>query len=843
MLTAGRAIRAQSLYNSRTTSTPADNPGTGGIITSFQTAFPPLLIELQRHLEHARGIVNAVLQGQRAQPLPAAGYWSWYYEGEGAATAQRLGDPALIAAWGQLGALHGRFLEAAEAAVAAAGCGKADLARAHLDEMFSCSSELTGLLVGSTLSELMAAIGLHEKQLAARYEHDFLEAAHMGRFAVQVPGDVLIETDSRFAEFLGYAREELSGAAVSRILDDSAWAQVRSLLAGSGTPRLAAKARHRDGRSVTLEIIAYPESGEGGQLLRCFAADITQSESEAQQHRLLSTAIEVSDHVIMITNNRQEIVYANPAFTKLTGYKVEDVIGKTPHFLQGPETSEATRLMIREGLAAGNNVHAEVLNYAKEGWRYWADLSIVPVTDDSGAVTHYIAVEHDITERKAAEQEIVRIALADHLTGLPNRRAAEDRLLLEWNRARRNHGTFALTIADIDRFKLINDQYGHHVGDETLKHVADILANNLRGGDWAARWGGEEFLLCFHDLDHRGALTAAERMRKLVKANPIRVPQGELPVTISMGVALYEPSYDGIDAMLAQADALLYEAKHSGRDKVFCSGGNGSRRKGSVIWEGTQVQSALQEGRLVPAFQSIVDLRTGEEVADEALARIRAKDGRLVPAFNFVHAAEALHLISAVDMAISMKAMSRCVCLGRKRPSTAGCVRFINLSPQFLANADQVEALLMRAGEFQHVCMGGSGAVKQLVIEITERHGSDIMTLKKNLQPLLEFGFRLALDDFGNGNSSFRFLVELPVDFLKIEGWMVSRVKHDPRVRQLVETIVGTAAKFNATTVAEWVEDAQTAQILRDMGVDWAQGYHFGKPVTDEEAAPSPTGS
>ncbi|MEW5943724.1 MAG: EAL domain-containing protein [Pseudomonadota bacterium] len=775
----------------------------------------------------------AVLAGGGAQPAPAEDYWSWYEKG--APIAGRLGNPALIAAWELTGTLHQEFLQAAQAAVAAAARKEGEAAHRHLDRMLVLSSELTGLVVGSSLSELMAAIGRHEKQLAARYEHDFLEAAQMGRFAVRLPEGALIETDGRFAGFLGYAPEDLAGRPVSLILDDAAWAQVRAVVAGGGAPRVAVKARHRDGHVVALEVIAYPESDEGGQVLRGFAADITRSESEAQQQRLLSTAIEVSDHVIMITNDRQEIVYANPAFTKLTGYKVEDVIGKTPHFLQGPETSEATRLMIREGLTAGHNVHAEVLNYAKEGWRYWVDLSIGPVTDGGGAITHYIAIEHDITERKAAEQEIVRIALADHLTGLSNRRAAEDRLLLEWNRARRSSGTFALAIADIDRFKLINDQYGHHVGDETLKHVADLLAANLRGGDWAARWGGEEFLLCFHDLDHRGAVTAAERMRKLIKANPIKVSQGELPVTISMGVALYEPNYDGIDAMLAQADALLYEAKHSGRDKVFCSGGSKSRNKGSVIWEGTQVQSALQEGRLVPAFQPIVDLRTGEEVADEALARIRAKDGRLVPAFDFVHAAEALHLISAVDMAISMKAMSRCACLGRKRPSTAGCVRFVNLSPQFLANADQVEALLMRADEFRHVCMGGSGAVKQVVIEITERHGGDVMALKKNLQPLLDFGFRLALDDFGNGNSSFRFLAELPVDFLKIEGWMVSRVKHDPRVRQLVETIVGTAQKFNATTVAEWVEDAQTAQMLRDMGVDLGQGYHFGKPVVDEE--------
>ncbi len=420
------------------------------------------------------------------------------------------------------------------------------------------------------------------------------------------------------------------------------------------------------------------------------------------------------------------------------------------------------------------------------------------------------------------------MALEDHLTGLPNRRAAEDRLMLEWNRARRDRGTFAIAVADIDRFKLVNDQYGHHVGDQVLQHVAEVMAATLRGGDWVARWGGEEFIICFHDLDCRGAQAAAERLRRQVKSKVLELPQGELPVTVSMGVALYGPEHPNVDAMLAQADALLYEAKMAGRDRVVCARSETVRR-GGVIWEGGQVQAALREGRVVPAFQAIVDLRTGRVVAEEALARIRTREDTLVPAQSFIQAAEALHLVGAIDQSISAAAMDRCARSVRAAGAQA-IAHFINLSPQFLANGEEVEALLERARGYCHGCGLEDAAVKPLVIEITERQGGDILTLKKHLQPLTDFGFRLALDDFGSGYSSFLYLAELPVRFIKIEGWMVSRITTDPRVRQLVETLVGTARRFDILTIAECVETAETAQVLCDIGVDWAQGYYFSQP-------------
>jgi diguanylate cyclase (GGDEF)-like protein/PAS domain S-box-containing protein len=548
-----------------------------------------------------------------------------------------------------------------------------------------------------------------------------------------------------------------------------------------------------------------------------------QGRQETEQRKLLSAAIEASDQIVMITGADHRIVYVNSAFASITGYEPTEAIGRNPRFLQGTGTSQATRVSLREAIAKGQPAQAEILNYRKSGEPYWVDVSIVPVSVSSGGITHWIAIERDITQRKAQEQEITRLAMEDYLTGLPNRRAAETRLQVEWSRARRDQCSFAIALVDVDRFKLVNDQYGHQIGDQALVHVARLLFGNMRGGDWIARWGGEEFLVCFHDLDARGALTAGERARKLVRGKPVKLTQGDLPLTVSIGIALYGAESESLDAMLASADALLYQAKQSGRDRVLCAGVSAGRR-GSLIWEGAQVQTALHEDRVVAAYQTIVDLRTGDVVGDEALARIVGSGATPIPAQRFIVAAEQLHLVAAIDRAVSRRALQRMA--SAKRDRTRGA-RFINLSTQFLSDPEQVSNLL---GYARTLGLAGNGSANPVVIEITERQSGDLTTLNRHLQPLVDEGFRLALDDFGSGYSSFMYLTDLPMSFLKIEGWMVGRIAKDTRIRQLVESIVNTAARFQLKTVAECVETAESAQVLCDIGVDWAQGYFFAKP-------------
>lgn len=427
--------------------------------------------------------------------------------------------------------------------------------------------------------------------------------------------------------------------------------------------------------------------------------------------------------------------------------------------------------------------------------------------------------------RSRQTQALQTQALTDALTGLPNRRAAELRFAEEIARAKRDDCGFSIAIADLDRFKLINDNFGHGVGDEVLQQSSQIMRGALREGDWIARWGGEEFILFLHHSSTNEAFAAVERVRLALKANPCTTRSGNVEVTSSFGIGEFQPGDIDISRTLSDADGRLYEAKRRGRDCVEASDG----REGTILWRAGMLQRALQERRVVAAYQTMVDLGTGRPVADEALARLMLNDGSVIPAGEFIEAAEGVNLIHEVDRAIVRQAMARCTA-SLVRGGDPDFAHFVNLSPQFLARKELVEHMLEYAVA---MCPGNVEfrGNRPIVLEITERQLlSDFERMRKDLQPLLDFGFRLALDDFGSGYSSFLYLAELPVSFLKIEGWMVQNMRGNERVRHMVESVVALSQRLEITTIAEFVEDAETAEMLREMGVNWGQGYFFGKP-------------
>jgi len=430
-------------------------------------------------------------------------------------------------------------------------------------------------------------------------------------------------------------------------------------------------------------------------------------------------------------------------------------------------------------------------------------------------------------------QELEHMAMTDALTKLTNRRAAEARFIEEFARAHRTGDGFSIAVCDLDRFKLVNDHYGHDTGDMVLRHVAGIMKAELREGDWVARWGGEEFIIFLHQSDAAAALVAMERLRMAIKGNPVSTEHGPLDITTSIGIGTFRGKGD-LASVLSEADGCLFEAKHAGRDQVVISA---SSRRGT-LWKAGMLQHALLENRLVPAYQVMVNLRTNEVVADEALARLIEPDGRILPAGEFIEAAEGINLIHVVDEVIARQSMQRCslnLCSGKDKP---GFAHFINLSPQFLARRELVQAMLHEAARYCVETGMVDVPVKPMVLEITERELiGNFEDLIMDLKPLLDFGFRLALDDFGSGYSSFLYLASLPVSFLKIEGWMVQNMRTNPKVLGMVKSIIALARDQGITTIAECVEDAATADLLRELGADWGQGWYFGRPECEIDPA------
>ncbi len=416
------------------------------------------------------------------------------------------------------------------------------------------------------------------------------------------------------------------------------------------------------------------------------------------------------------------------------------------------------------------------------------------------------------------------IASIDPLTNLLNRRALQEVIDRVYAYAKRSEKPFGVILLDLDRFKMLNDNYGHDLGDKFLLGISEIAKQTLRTSDWLSRWGGEEFMAILPDTNEHDALVIAERLRVAIEEFSIELNTQKVRTSSSIGIASYPRDGDTPDFLIKAADAALYEAKKSGRNRVVAA-----KDKREVYSIAGKLNTAIENNRLVPAYQLIVDLQTRLPVAEEALARLIDESGNVIAATDFISAAMEMQLTHLVDYQIIKQTMRHCAAnIASNGPSIA---HFVNISADLLLHQELIQDLFAEAQAACISCGVDMGLTKPLVLEITERQLlGDAHAVKAKLAPFLDFGMRLAIDDFGSGYSSFQYLADLPVSFLKIEGSLIKQVK-DKRVRQIVKRISDIAKDLQLTTIAEFVEDADTADILCELEIDWAQGYYFGHPV------------
>ena len=321
------------------------------------------------------------------------------------------------------------------------------------------------------------------------------------------------------------------------------------------------------------------------RLAPAVARELEQAEMRREQKRTedqlrqLSSAVEHSPASIVITDINGSIEYVNPKFTELTGYSLDDVRGKTPpHVFGSNETQPKILAEHNQAMISGKEWRGEMLNRKKNGESYWESVSISPIVDAKGVVTHFVAVSEDITARKEAEEKIQRLnigleqlAMTDYLTNLYNRRYFMQRGTEEFKRARRNKQPLALLMLDIDHFKKVNDSYGHKTGDIVLQQVAAALKSSLREIDILGRIGGEEFAVLLPNTLLHDAALLAERVQQSIAGTSLEMPGASMAITItiSIGVAAVANGMSGIDDMLRNADAAMYQAKHYGGNRVM----------------------------------------------------------------------------------------------------------------------------------------------------------------------------------------------------------------------------------------------------------------------------------
>ncbi len=414
----------------------------------------------------------------------------------------------------------------------------------------------------------------------------------------------------------------------------------------------------------------------------------------------------------------------------------------------------------------------------------------------------------------------------DALTGSMSRAALHD--FLEASIHRRQ--AFTAILFDIDRFKLINYGFGDGCGDVVLQEVAHAVQQRLGRDNQVARWSGQQFLCVLPQKDTTAAKADvyAEELRAMIESLLIRHGSNHIHVTASFGIAQFPDDGDSLRQVLAAAEAALYQAKEFGRNRVIAAAG----LQQQVYGVGSLLDRALREQRIVPAYQPIVDLRTGNIVAEEALARLITPEGDVLEADEFIEVAKKLQFTYKIDQAIITSTCNRFMrTLGVHSPRT----QFVNISGNLLRHPHIVRQLLESVEHFCQKCGHWSESRKPLVIEVTEREFlGDVASAREALEAFVDFGLSLALDDFGSGYSSFQYLADLPFTFLKIEGSLVQRLR-EPRVRIIVQGMQNTARDLGLITLAERVESAEIAAILRDIGVDWAQGHYYYKAALDTE--------
>lgn len=553
-----------------------------------------------------------------------------------------------------------------------------------------------------------------------------------------------------------------------------------------------------------------------------FADQVALSLVEAEQLdriELQTAALEATANAVVITGRDGRVEWVNRAFSDLTGFGLEDVRGETPRKLKSGIQSDFYYEKMWETILGGNVWRGELYNRRKDGTIYVEEQTITPVTGTDGSIRHFVSVKQDVTQRRKNEERIRYLALHDPLTDLGNRRSVEESLERVVARARR--GTpGSIVLLDLDHFKVVNDTLGHAAGDTVLVELARLLGTLRRPGDEIARIGGDEFVLVLEGIPGEAGRMVAERIRQAIHEHRFEVGGRRFDLGASVGVVPIDGRL-GAAALLALADSALYSAKERGRNRVVLVDASTSPTPLSEAsgWA-SRVKDALRDRRFVLAYQPIFRLETGRAAHYEALLRLRDDAGALVAPGVFLPAAEQFGLLPQLDNWV----VGEVLALLKRCPNVEV---FVNLSGASLGEEGHLLSLEERIRE------SGIGRGR-LAFEVTETTAvRDMIAAREWMRRLRDLGCRFALDDFGIGFSSFSYLQSLPADYVKIDGSFIRDLDTNLANQALVRAIDTVAHTLGKETIAEQVENLGSVTILRELGVEYGQGFALGEPGPD----------
>ncbi|MEK7708570.1 MAG: EAL domain-containing protein [Pseudomonadota bacterium] len=557
-----------------------------------------------------------------------------------------------------------------------------------------------------------------------------------------------------------------------------------------------------------------------------FIIGITLEQQKMREQLYLSSKVfENSTEAIMIADANKTIISINKALNKITGYTEEEVINKSVSIMVSIRHSSKFFQKIWLSVKQYGHWQGEVWNRNKLGREYPAWFSITTVHGGDGIISYYLVNFSDITDKKKSDEIIWRQANFDSLTGLPNRNMFYDRLNHDIKNASRLGTQLAVLFIDLDRFKEVNDSFGHSIGDALLMEAAKRLSNCVRETDTVARLGGDEFTIILNGINNQCCAEAIIQMILLELAKPFHLNTKSAYVSASIGVTFFPEDASSTDILMKNADQAMYSAKNNGRNCWSCF--TSSMRAASEIRSRTayELRDALRNHQFYLMYQPILELATGNIHKAEALIRWQhPEQGTIYPA-EFIAIAEETNLITDIGDWVFKQAANQ-VALWQENFNIEFQIS-VNKSPKQFINkmSDWVNHL-------RELELNG----RSIIVEITENLLLDIHELV--VEKLLNFrdaGVQVAIDDFGTGYSSLSYLKKFDIDYLKIDRSFISNLDSESNDRILCEAIITMAHRLGMKVIAEGVETDSQKQLLIAMGCDYAQGYFFSKPLTADK--------
>lgn len=636
----------------------------------------------------------------------------------------------------------------------------------------------------------------------------------------------IVDANNAAQSFYGYKNDELTRMRIQdvNVLSDREIKQQMENAAQSNKNYFLFQHRLANGEARYVEVHSTPIEYGPRRILFSIIHDITDRVHSEQKLKLDAKVFEHSQEGVLVTDAHNKIISINKAFSDITGYQREEIVGRDPGLLSSGRQDPDFYNQMYQAIETHGFWRGEIWNRKKDGTVYPELLSISKVENDANEITNFVAVFSDISKLKQSEAKMEQLAHYDALTELPNRLLLKSRIEHAFENLNRHpNEKFALLFLDLDNFKIVNDSLGHMVGDELLKQVADRLKQCQRDSDTLARIGGDEFVVLVEGYENTDeladiALTMINTIKPAYTLNGMQ----EAVVGASVGIAVYPDDSQDIDQLFTCADAAMYRAKHKGRNTYAFFTESLTKSANQRMRRSNELRKALQNDELELYYQPQIDLVTDSIVGAEALIRWNhPKEGLLAPG-AFIQIAEESGIIHEISKWV---VKSGCQQLKKWQEEGLDITLALNVSPRDFQYDDFI-------GEISRTIARYDINPEGLEIELTENGlmetSNQVMQLLHRLKSL---GVSLAIDDFGTGHSSIAYLKHFPVDKLKIDRSFVKDLGTENMDKTIIDTIVKMGKNFELKVLAEGIETQQQQAILTELHCDIAQGYYFSKPL------------